>query len=283
MIWVIVRLFTMRLCACGLVAAPALTFSAATNETRVPSSVDQEIQPFSSLRWDDGLVDVVTKLNKLPALKTLTWQVGGVSPRKSVLNVIKAEELADFASILYDRSMTAEFTDQDGKKALLPGARWRSMIVAQEVNIAGIPFELSANLELEPGFAVTYPGKTLKFSIQKGAVVLPAVLTDVELTSKSKVIVDNLDELIAAAKAKYPKGATSDVKQERSRRGTFTCTDRLGHQFTLTWSVGAMGASARISYEHTSADAKWAELYRKHLASLEEKRIEVNRDLKSEL
>ncbi len=281
--WPIIRLRTTQIIVFLLVVAPAFRLSAATNEARVPGAIEQEIQPFSSLRWDDGLVEVVTKLNKFAGLKALTWQVAGVSAGRSVLNVTKADDLADFASTLYDRSTTAEFTDQDGKKAFLPGARWRSMIIAQEVNIAGIPFELSANLELEPGFAITYPDRTLKFRIPRGAVALPAVLTDVELTSRSKVIVDNLDELIAAAKAKYPKGATSDVKQERSRRGTFTCIDRLGHQFVLTWSVGSLGASARISYEHTSADVKWAELYRKHLAGLEEKRIEANRDLKTEL
>ena len=281
--WPIVRLLTMQIFAFVLVLTPALTLSAATNETRIASAADQELQPFSTLRWDDGIADVVAKLNKLPELKSLTWQVAGVPAGKSVLNLMNVDDLEDLASKLYDRASTSDFTDRGGKKASLPGPRWRSSIVAQEVNIAGIPFELSANLELESGFAVTYPEKTLKIRIQRGAVVLPAVLTDVQLASKSKVIVDNLEELIAAAKAKYPRGTTSEIKKEGSRRGTFSCTDKSAHQFVLTWSVGSMGASARISYESTSAAAKWAELYRKHLAGLEEKRIEANRDLKSEL
>jgi hypothetical protein len=44
-----------------------------------------------------------------------------------------------------------------------------------------------------------------------------------------------------------------------------------------------MGAKARISYEYLGADTKWAELYRRHLAALDQKRIKGNKDLKTEL
>jgi hypothetical protein len=275
----------MRVAVLLPAASLALAFcgSAATNDPAVSSSTDQEIRPFSSLRWDDGLLDVVTKLNKLAGLKTLRWQVAGVTLTKSVLNVVTAEELSEFATALYDRPTTGEFTDHDGKMAVSPTSRWRPFITGEEINIAGIPFDLSANLELEPGFAVTYPDKIVSFKTKRGVAVLPAVLTSVELTSNSKVIVDNLSDLIATVKAKYPKGKISEVKQETFRSGTFVAVDRLDHEFKLTWTVGVMGAKARISYEDVGADSKWAELYRRHLAGFDERRLKGNIDLKTEL
>jgi hypothetical protein len=281
----ILGLKTMRLTAflLGACLGLARVGSAATNEATSVNPGDLEIQPFSSLRWDDGLIDVVTKLNKFAALKTLKWQVAGVPMSKSVLNVVNPEELSELAAVLYERPAMGEFTDFEGKKAVSPGLRWRPFITAEEVNIAGIPFVLAANLDLEPGFAVTHPTNVLSFRTKKGPAILPAVLSSVELSSKSKTIADNLSELIAAAKIKYPKGKLSEVKQDRSRTGSFVAVDKTGHQFEMTWSVGLSGAKARISYESLGADVTWTELYRKHLSALEEKRIQSNRDMKTDL
>ena len=255
---------------------------AATTDTTNRSSNDQEIQPFSSLRWDDGLVDVVTKLNKFSGLKTLEW-FGDAGETKSVLNVIDVEELSVLASALYHRP-NEEFKDHDGKTVLSPVSKWdATFIEAAEISIAGIPFSLKAALELEPGFAIAYTNKVISFKTNQGVAKLPAVLTSVELSSKSPVIPEKLNDLVDTAKTKYPKGEMTERTRAGLRTGAFKAADKIGHTFKLTWMAGAGAAEAKISYEYPGASIEWAELYRKHLAALEENGNKGKKDSKSEL
>lgn len=273
----------MRLVILILIASLALATcgcSGGTSDSTNSSSNAQEIQPFSTLRWDDGLFEVVTKLNKFSGLKTLEWW-GDPPETRSVLNVTKVEELSALLSAVIKRP-TEEFKDHDGKTALSPSWEWSEeagRVVAAEINIAGIPFRLEAILALEPGFAITYPKKIISFTTKNGDVKLPAVLRDVTLSSKSPTIPEKLNDLIATVKTKYPKGELSEHNDGSLRMGTFTAADETGHKFKLTW----MGAEAVISYDSSGNRMKWAELYRKHLAALEEKENKGKQDSKSQL
>jgi hypothetical protein len=243
-----------------------------------------EIQPFGSLRWDDGLLDVVTKLNQLPELQSLIWHADGFSSDNSpsVLHLSKSEELSRIAPPAYGFN-SDPFIDFDGSPAKAPGNPKDAKIIASPVNIAGIPFVLTANLTQSFGFTVTNPTKVITFATQIGDLKLPVVLSHVTLQSVSPSIPENLDELLATVKAKYPSGVVHEEKEEHSRTGGFSVKDESSGEFKIQWEIFPEKSEVTIDYYSGNAYFKWEDLYRKHLSALEDKQKIKTPDLKTGL
>jgi hypothetical protein len=209
----------------------------------------QEIQPFSSLRWNDGLLDVVTKLNKVAGLSELQWGVNGTVVKKDVSKISRAEELVQAAPEVYDVTFSS-FTNHEGRQVQAPTEGWTTTITAKPVNIGGIPCVLEVSFANEPGFAVTHPEKVISFKTVQGIVTIDAVLAEVQLSSDSPTIPEKLDSLLAAVKEKYPKGVNSEMKDGGERNGNFIATDELGHKLKVSWTVVSGGAELKMEYSH---------------------------------
>lgn len=249
------------------------------------SNGQQDIKPFSSLQWDDGIGDVVTKLNNLSGLSEMTWGLKDDATTINVLSVSNPEDLSKVATEIYHVSFE-KFVDSSGKTVIAPANIWNSSVIAKSVSVADIPFKLTATLQNSPGFAVTYPQKVISFQSwkNKSTAFVDAVLVEVQLRSDSPTIPEKLDGLIATVKAKYPKGELNENKEGSNRSGSLVTTDNVGRQFKLTWVSGSGESTVEIDYAaYESSQLKWAELYRKHLAALEEKKSPPAKDMKSDL
>lgn len=252
---------------------------------------DPDVQPFHTLHWDDGIVEVITKLNQIPGLTKLVWcrhsyqyRENGWEQRSVYYNKTANDDLTKglpstfigqismVAASLYN--FDASFIDSSGKKWGAPGegvnqdTTNRRPIIGESVNLFGIPFEVSVCFYVSYGFGIEHPEKALQFveGSNKTPTILPLMLRSVSLSSESMNIPENLDKLIEAAKAKYPSGVIKDSEQPKGREGSFTFSDAHGHKFGVYWEGVPKKPEVDISYSSMPAE-KFAEIYRKHLGA----------------
>lgn len=264
----------------------AITANASANDDTNSANANPPnvLKPFGSLQWNDGVSGVITKLNQVSGLKEIKWYVSGYWPDSTnVLGITKTNDLSAIAANLYAGFSTEDFVASDGKTVFAPNKTWSTTITANSINIAGIPFQLTATLQGAPGFAVTFPQSVLAYQTPKGAGVLDAVLTEVELSSSEPTIPDKLDGLIATVKAKYPTGQFNEDKEDGVRSGSIVATDQVGHEFKMTWQLGIGSPQVDVDYVDQISPAKWQEVYQKHLAALEATNPPPTSDLKSGL
>ncbi len=245
-----------------------------------------DVQPFHTLRWDDGIVEVVTKLNEVQGMSKLAWGIYGSVVNNEKNDVYRnpaekyttslTERLCLVASEIY--KFDGSFLDVDGTNSTSPAeARhgWSvngGALYGGPVNLAGIEFEFVVSFSIDYGFAITHPAKVFQFGAGPNLVPvkLPLRLSSVSLSSKAVNIPENIDKLIDAAKVKYPSGVIKDAgeafKQLGLRKGSFDFSDTSGRRFNMTWEGLPKAPAVRISY--TSKDAeKFAEIYRRHIAA----------------
>jgi hypothetical protein len=253
-----------------------LSLALAASDGANPAKPEAEdIQPFAALRWDDGLFDVITKFRQMPGITSLLWSTPNAA-KKEEQNVIRVSQPADLsrgAPVLYYQNFTP-FVDSNHKPARAPTNPQDAKIIADPINIAGIPFKATATLTRQFGFAVRHPEKVISFTNEKGPARLPVVLTAIQLRSESPVIPDRIGDLIATAKQKYANGRTTTYANGItttgnitpgggfSTGGNFEAIDAHGHTFSIAWNA----RSVTIDYYSKGTAEAWNEAYRKHLA-----------------
>jgi hypothetical protein len=242
-------------------------------DAKDPPSVELPIlSPFNSLRWDDGMVDVISKLNQLSGLRSLVWHVHDAldADHPSVLHLTTVAELENLSPPRYsfDDPNPVQFINHQNVQ-VNAASDIPTTIEASPITIAGIRFSLTAVMHQAFGFAIAYPKKVLTLRSKNVSLELPLVLSGVVLQSESPSIPDHLDELLAALKSKYPKGVVVDNKGEGVRTGQFLFKEDDGSGILMEFVINSDVHQVEIDYSPGDQLPGWAEIYRRHLSSLQ--------------
>ena len=127
----------------------------------IPENQQKEIiQPFGGFLWDDGLHDILEKINKLQGVETVKDNAGGD------LKQVRTE--GDMYAWLNGNNFTDFTTPVSPDLAKVPFELARlshedksvkTSLTASPLNVSGIPFELSILFSFEHGFWFANPAK----------------------------------------------------------------------------------------------------------------------------
>jgi hypothetical protein len=96
------------------------TFLGAKTACARHHEIEGEIQPFGNLRWDDGVVDIVSKVNQFPGLARFAWTWPELLRQPLPVNLLRLPASQSLSAILPLAYQDAEpYTDLQGRKQLV--------------------------------------------------------------------------------------------------------------------------------------------------------------------
>lgn len=259
---------------------------------------EDSIKPFGGIEWEDGLLDVLAKLNKFDGIEKV--------------NIMKAgEEGVDIKGIIDSKKIAPKLTDvirqwneiylnpNDHRVKSAPNimtyldlkGREKKFIAggleieAYPILIKNVPFKIKIGFTNAVGLAIHSPDKILTES--KGIYTFPLIVKDVYLYSSSPTLADNYKEINNVLKSKYKKfdTFTNDAGKEMDledfnidRRG-----DGAVKYKGIRLDVNAGESEYTILYTGGEFEKKLAEIYRKHLSTLESQKTKGKKDSASGL
>ena len=258
---------------------------------------DEKIEPFGSLTWEDGIFDVVVKINNMKDLDNIEIRAGhadgvnikGVTDKnrlsQKLTNVLENREpllLKPNDPRVRSYGNLLEFIGKNGDKKKFIAATYE--IKAFPIIIKTIPFTLIARFEYSPGLAIYSPEKVLTES--KGFYTFPLILTEVLLEAESPSLPDKYQEIHDILHLKYDKydtpyankyGYTFNLKNQLDEGNVL---DKYGNRFEVSWGTYRynMSYSAGNDYKRILN-----EKYIQHLSDLESQKTKMKKDAGSEL
>lgn len=247
---------------------------------------EDTIQPFGNILWTDGFVEVVKKINVLEPdtlllkLSTAKVDIKGLVDKKALSaklgEVLKGNSSFFFKPEARNRVevFIKRYKDVSGKEKMYAEKTYD--IVASNIVIAGVPFELEVTLEPLPGFAVDQPDNVMVEN--KIGYTFPLVVTKVQLLSRSPILADKYKEINDILDQKYRKYDKNKILDFVHGSGGNLCDSKEN-------SIHIYGNKTQyvITYESKAYLKDLAERYRKHLADLETGVIEKKKDSRSGL
>lgn len=226
----------------------------------------QEIEPFGSFQWSNGLNEVVEELNAMG----VDAVVAGREPFTLEADTPIGQQLEEKLREKLDGKLA--FSIRDFITASGETARYYNESIrfeADGISIYGIPFSMVITLSPFPGFAVEHPEKALK--APETGVYFAHVLTDITLSTTSPTIEENGRKIFEALAEKYPEGNNGyRVNDSGVQAGRF-----------LISNPGVASIAASISYHPTRSENEmmvkyayngrnlYSQVYNKHIADKE--------------
>jgi hypothetical protein len=104
----------------------------------------------------------------------------------------------------FNPQLLGDFIDSSGNKAsYFSSLEWfDTFVTAGPISLAGQAFKLTVTFQEDPGYAVKHPDKALVFP-QFGPTLFPLAITQVRLTSLTKLSPDVCNSIAAAINSKY--------------------------------------------------------------------------------
>jgi len=233
------------------------------------------IRPFGEFTWQDGLIDVIQKINGIAGIESIAVSCQG----GRLMDVPIPVDLTKVGDIVFvsfrgcqpgsdkepiSRFPVESYLAKDG--ATRTYVCRRIEVVAEPIVIAGIPFKMSIRFAPALGLAVACPTKVLSAPPYD----FPMIIERVEIISDSPGLKDHLQDINDIVTAKY--GAL--------KRGPNGCPivereDDLGSSVLVVACPGRY----TITYTGTYEAERLEELYRKHIADIESQRIRKAPDM----
>jgi len=171
----------------------------------------EQISPFGSLAWDDGILESYEKILALKGLEEVYIDLGGEQfpvrwhEKEPIQEVLERIVKQKYAQALKDESRAyflVSYNDKNGKEV---GYIWnfQPSLVARPVVVKGVPFTLTIEFKNSDGFAVTFPDKVLK--IKKYNISCPLFTQTVSIFATSPKVETQFKALDAMLEKKYRK------------------------------------------------------------------------------
>jgi len=250
------------------------------------------ITPFGSLAWDDGLLDTVNKLNQMKGLEQIELvtkeertDLKGASENSlnSILSGLLENKFGSILNAKNDRraGMIFEtYKDKAGTDQKYTERIWIS-IEAYPIMICDTPFTITLLFSRAEGLAIQHTDKVM--IEKKWGTAFPLVLTMVTLVSKSPRIADNYKEIDTVLEKKYKPYDKSGIRMSVAGGHLDGCVYETEGTKSARFCVKSSSSEYTISYFNKAYLATLAEIYRRHLADLENKRTKGKSDKSSDL
>lgn len=247
------------------------------------------INPFGSLQWDDGVIDVINKLNAMSGVTEIYFIYdGGRNFTQSVnLKNVPKEKLAGTINSYLLKATAAEtiykkqnngtikviptkidsdkFVDTTGKTKQY--YHFQAHIKAKTVFIENTPFEINIGFSANKGMIVSKPSNVIKDST---GYFYPLYMTSVSLGSTSPLINNTWRQIEQICKNKFSaiadtQSEASMVEDPQSNKSEWEVKDKKGNYFTFGFD-GDCG----LSYELSGSYSDYLDnLYNQHLINIE--------------
>jgi hypothetical protein len=259
------------------------------------ASAQDSIKPFGSLAWTNGFGEVVSKLNSIEGIESVTFSLGRGSESVSLkgeselarLGELIIPVLKDAKFYFFDderrnddfvKSMLGSWVDANGKRHFY--LKFDYQLTVKPIIIEGVPFTLTASFKPSPGFGLKHPNKVVPL---KGFdYELPLLLTGVILKSESPALTEKHKAITETLIAKYKNHRGKIILETEDLRkpsGEAKILDAEGRM----WFAKRGATSYLIQYESEAETALLDKEYQKHLSELEGKGLKGKKDLKSDL
>lgn len=268
------------------------------------------IKPFGPLEWEDSLWSVVEKINKIEGVEQIEFK--GIPQQGERVN-LKGITKKDFLDKLdqytdevilglrgpktklknkgYEERLKYYLTAARGDLNKYLDIQGNEKIAEKIVNITispiiikGVPFVMTIAFFPVKGMAIAKPEDVLPSANKK--IMFPVVINEVNLSSNSPMLKDNYKEIITIFEEKYGKFKNkqflgkkyADPVQWRSNNQFLSCVvkDQKGYRLDVN------GSPSGFTIKYTTSDnyiKSLDEIYRKHLADLEAKKVGGKKDM----
>ena len=269
----------------------ALASSHLTKATPAKTTLPR-IEPFGGFSWQDGLADVIQKINQMPGIHSIALEIPGYANATSLTFPADVNKLGEIMGKLLSKVESRMQADEglrdimvmnyfDGKGVKRSYIQCQSILTAGPILIAGVPFKFSARFTTVPGVSVVSPTK----SVSALSYEFPLILAETSLFSDSPGLQDHVSEIDDLLATKY---AVYEFNIDKSKP-----TDSLRHR-AVGWLEGRDEQKGyieisktreryEIRYRSEFETERLNEIYRKHVASLESQNLSKAPELKSGL
>jgi len=268
----------------------------ATEKGTKPSSntKSQAIQLFGKLDWNDGVADVIKKLNGIDGIQNLvmpyhsTDSYTGITTDKDFSDIITkdlakahAYDAGDNGDKYYLESSSVKYYDIN--KHVYMTDNGIVEITAKQILISGVPFSLTVTMETNPGAAILNPNGII--SDNYGKYKISKVIESIELKSNAPQLINNIDNIYNIFKAKY---ASLLAKKQGSindkRKGEFNIniTDRENTNLSATCDKDSCYISYTVKQPNNRM-TEFSDAYQKHLANILKSNTPASKDVSDQL
>lgn len=232
------------------------------------------IQPFGKLDWNDGLPQIIKKLNHMDGVESIF--LNGISPKaielkglvtnEMISNALTGATASNYASGDEVVILVAKTAESDAEKLIDKNANkylatnYGLDIIARPINIADVPFDVIIELEMTPGLPIINPESLIMDSYGKYG--FPYAIRKVNLVTKSNQLINKMNDIKNAISAKYGKSNIVD------NVGGFTINSLKDTKLGSTLNVDCNTHLCEIRYLSGSTNS-FRTAYKKHLGNLE--------------
>ena len=250
------------------------------DKTPVVERTYEPIEPFGDFKWDDGLYEIVEKLNRIDGLEEMDLYLArasvdlkGIKSRSELASkleaLIKKKGLNDpTPKSTMNSNYLHEYTDLKGQRKYY--VIMNLYIYASPIIIAGVPFKMNIRMEASPGLAVQEKSEKALF-VNDGKIAFASSITQLGLGSNSLVLADKHRDLDALTIEKFKKYNLVD--------GTYTkgndIQDYLSYRDSGEGRIMVQSKPTGYGITYMSEAFKWEmdSAYDKHLIKLEEEKL----------
>jgi len=260
------------------------------------------IQPFSSLSWQDSLVEVLSKIHGIEGVEKINLIVGppdkisvkGISTKKRLEKELNAVSNATEPgttfyklALLSDNQLSLENYEELGKQVLDSGP---FVVEAFPIIIANIPFTLYIVFTNCAGLLVESPEKAIMLkSPQYGNYYIPLIIGQVILTSDLQIPGENLGanedfvKLKGIVKQKYESFLSKKDARISDDKDVFQLEikDKEGSVFKMVAS--RYTNKCKIIYQSTAHESKLKKSYSTYLSEFKKNKYKNKKDMGSAL
>lgn len=257
------------------------------------------IKPFGSLDWGDGLLDVIKKVSLIEGLEKMDFRLQSEWTAVPVKGVTNLSEFAELLLPVLEKEVPLAFGPgkRDEKTLKRSLESWIDMesrehtylqmgspyeLTVEPILIEGVPFTMVINFRENKGFALKYPEKVIR--IKGSTIEFPLMLTEVTLSSTSKLLKEKAKSISARLVAKYGElGRFDPLTGSEDWFGEATAKDETGGHIGAGYNGNEN--EYRIGYNNNNSREvkRLDDDYEKHLADMEEKSIKGKKDSASDL
>jgi hypothetical protein len=258
------------------------------------------IQPFGDLTWEDGISDVLMKINNINGIETMNLiidppdqiSVKGITTKNRLekqLNLVcnATEPGTTFYKVplLSDNQLSLENYKELGKKILRSAP---FIIEAFPIMVANMPFKIYISFDNSVGLMIRSPEKAIMLNSPKhGKYYIPLVITQVALTSELLVSGRDLGankdfvNLKGIVKEKYANSLSK--KEYRDDKDSFKLQvkDKKGTAFKMLASI--YSKKCNIIYQSMVYKKRLREIYNNYLSELRKDKHKGKKDMSSGL
>jgi len=250
----------------------------------------KDIKPFGDLTWQDGLAEVLSKINNIEGIEKVNLKIGmdkinvkGITTKDDIEKELNAVSKAteggfDKVAILADHQLSLENYKEIGKKVLRSGP---FVVEAFPIMVANIPFTIYIPFTNSIGLMVQSPEKAIMLKRSKhGSYYLPLIIDSVTLTCKLASLDKDFVKLKEIIKKKYEKFGSKHCIDDKDSF-SFKVKDKKGTTFKMVASIYAKRCT--IVYNNTAYKKRLKEIYNNYLSEFKKESHKGKKDMSSGL